>query len=118
MNVNRNVDNIRGLVLVFTQVFAVLCLVLSAVVILTMVTGAHVLIKTKREYRDNEVERAGRRQALSTRFNNEDREWLQEDVEVLPGFNLKKPQVPRNKNAHRGGEVEMRNIPVRFEYLR
>jgi len=97
------------------RVYGVVCLVLSAVVILTIVTGVHVLCKTKREYADSETERAGRRMALSTRFNKEaDREWLQEDVEVLPDFHLQKPPVRNN----RGGEIEMRAHPVRFECLR
>lgn len=114
----RSVETARSLMVQVARVYGVICLVLSAVLILTIITGAQVLHKTKRDFKESETERAGRRMALSTRYKNEaDQEWMQEDVEVFPNdIKLNQPPIPQNNC--RGGEVEMGPIPVRFGCMR
>jgi len=102
--------NARKLVTDAARIFGGLCLVVSGIMILTILTGAFVLYKTKRAYKESEVERAGQRMALSTRYKHEaDHEWMQEDVEVLP------PSHPKSIKYRRQQQVEMANmnrIPV------
>lgn len=100
------------------KTYGIVCIVVSAVVIVTMITGAQVLAKTKRELKDTEIERAGQRMALSMRYKADgDQEWMQEDVEVLPEFNnsvqdirLQQIQMHNAQPDPRLQQLEMANM--------
>ena len=90
-----------------SHIFGIICIVVSVLVIVTIITGAQVLHKTKRDFQDSEVERAGQRMALSCRYQADgQQEWMQEDVEVIPEMRmpLSHPQEIQMANL---GEMQM-----------
>jgi len=93
----------KELMMEATKTYGALCILVTGIVLLTIITGGHVLYKKKREHKDAETERAGRRMARSTRYKaEEDQEWLQEDVEVLPVIKdawVENGQPPANNNG-------------------
>ena len=99
----RDVESTKQLMSDGSQTYGIICIVVSALVILTMITGGQVLHKTKREFQDRETERAGRRMALSSRYLTDgQQEWMQEDVEVIPEMRMPQSQPQEIQMANLG----------------
>ena len=108
----RDVESTKQLMSDGSQTYGIICIVVSALVILTMITGGQVLHKTKREFQDRETERAGQRMALSCRYQADGQEeWLQQDVEVIPEMRMPQSQ-PQEIQMANLGQMQM---PVRLK---
>jgi hypothetical protein len=99
-----DVESTKQLMSDGSQTYGIICIVVSALVIVTMITGGQVLHKTKRDFQDRETERAGQRMALSCRYQaDEQQEWMSQDVEVIPEMRGMPQSQP-------GQEIQMANL--------
>jgi len=109
-----DVERTKGLMSDGSRTYGIICIVVSALVILTMITGGQVLHKTKREFQDRETERAGQRMALSCRYQADGQEeWMQQDVEVIPEMRMPQSQ-PQEIQMRNLGEMQ---IPVAQQHI-
>merc|ERR1719263_2651127 len=109
-----DVESTKQLMSDVSQIYGIICIVVSSLVILTMITGGQVLHKTKREFQDRETERAGQRMALSCRYQADGQEeWMQQDVEVIPEMRM--PQShPQEIQMANLGQMQM---PVAQQHI-